>query len=302
MYNFLVTSKSNAWDEPVTAIDVTRCIRASEYSNAELAGKFENLDSNALSELLTLPCIFAYEANGYRTPGTDDPKFGFIRKVTKGMVRRSEVLRVEPDIRKIEGFLTAQQLFDHADELEIGLEGWEMMRTHWAIKDVELPAILRQLGIVIPSSRLPIIDVRSHFFDVALSFPGEARAIVEEVATELLAILGKYSVFYDNHFQAQLARPNLDTLLQDIYRNRSKLVVVFLSSHLQAKEWCGIEFRAVRDMIKTREDNVMFIRTDDGFVEGTFSTDGYIDARDHDAKALANLILERINLAQQTSL
>jgi hypothetical protein len=40
----------------------------------------------------------------------------------------------------------------------------------------------------------------------------------------------------------------------------------------------------------------MFVRTDDGAVEGVFATDGYVDARHHDAAALARYIQERVNL------
>lgn len=87
---------------------------------------------------------------------------------------------------------------------------------------------------------------------------------------------------------SQLARPSLDILLQDIYRNRSKLIVVFLSADYQRKIWCGIEFRAVREIIGERSnDRVMFVRTDDGAVEGVFAMDGYIDARRFGAADIA---------------
>ena len=36
-------------------------------------------------------------------------------------------------------------------------------------------------------------------------------------------------VFYDRFHEAELARPNLDVYLQEIYHDRSRLVVVFLA-------------------------------------------------------------------------
>lgn len=47
-------------------------------------------------------------------------------------------------------------------------------------------------------------------FRAALSFPGERRSYVQEVASMLRDELGADAIFYDNYFQDQLARPNLD--------------------------------------------------------------------------------------------
>jgi hypothetical protein len=42
--------------------------------------------------------------------------------------------------------------------------------------------------------------------------------------------IGPNSYFYDRNDVSQLARPSQDILLQEIYRLRSKLIVVFLGS------------------------------------------------------------------------
>jgi hypothetical protein len=132
-------------------------------------------------------------------------------------------------------------------------------------------------------------------FKVALSFPGEHRAFVSVVAEALRNKLGSDAVFYDFDYQTQLARPNLDTLLQEIYRNKSRLLVVFLSGEYSTKEWCGLEWRAIRDIIKTRQDErVMFVRFDDVEVPGVFSIDGFVDARRFDATSVADLVLKRL--------
>ena len=141
------------------------------------------------------------------------------------------------------------------------------------------------------------VDISTHVFDVALSFPGEIRSLVKDVAYELNSQIGTDSCFYDFNYSAQLARPSLDTLLQDIYRNRSKLIVVFLSGNYQRKQWCNIEFRAIREIIFERNDQqIMFIKTDDGSVEGVFKTDGFIDARDFKANEIATFIHDRLKV------
>jgi hypothetical protein len=132
-------------------------------------------------------------------------------------------------------------------------------------------------------------------FKVALSFPGEKRAYVADVVGALRPHLGPDSIFYDHDYQAQLARPNLDSLLQNVYRNQSELVVVFLCAEYAQKEWCGLEWRAIRDIVKSkRDDQVMFVRFDDFPVDGVLSVDGYVDANVFDPLDVARFILERI--------
>ncbi len=135
------------------------------------------------------------------------------------------------------------------------------------------------------------------YFKVAMSFPGEKREFVDDVVNVLRPTLGTDAVFYDYDYQAQLARPNLDTLLQDIYRNKSDLIVVFLCKEYAQKQWCGLEWRAIRDIIKSKKDDrVMFVRFDNAPIDGVFSIDGYIDGNNFSAKDVANFISERLAL------
>lgn len=133
-------------------------------------------------------------------------------------------------------------------------------------------------------------------FKVALSFPGEKRPYVKKVSMQLKKALSGNSVFYDMDYKAQLARLNLDDLLQSIYHDNSKLLVVFLCEEYTTKEWCcNVEWRAIKDLIKTRTDgNIMFIRFDNAKVSGVFSNDGSIDANTHSEAEVADLILERL--------
>jgi len=132
-------------------------------------------------------------------------------------------------------------------------------------------------------------------FRVSLSFPGERRPYVEQVADSLRMQLGDDAVFYDNYFQPELARPNLDLLLQRIYREKSDLVVVFLCADYTQKQWCGLEWRAVRDLIKEKGgDRIMVLRFDNEVVPGLFGIDGYLDIRNMSPIDLASAILHRL--------
>jgi uncharacterized protein YqfB (UPF0267 family) len=145
----------------------------------------------------------------------------------------------------------------------------------------------------IDRSARPLSEIR---FKVAMSFPGERRTYVAEVVNALRPSLGTDAIFYDHDYQAQLARPNLDTLLQGIYRNQSELIVIFLCAEYANKQWCGLEWRAVRDIIKSKEDDrIMFVRFDDSPIDGVFSIDGYIDARSFSVDHVARFITDRLS-------
>jgi hypothetical protein len=75
-----------------------------------------------------------------------------------------------------------------------------------------------------------------------------------KVTQELERRLGPNAYFYDMNYVSQLAQPSLDTLLQGVY-SRAKLDVVVLSTDYQNKDWCGVEFRAIREIIFRRSSS-----------------------------------------------
>jgi hypothetical protein len=84
--------------------------------------------------------------------------------------------------------------------------------------------------------------------------------------------------------------------LQKIYHDESDLVAVFLCKDYDHKEWCGLEWRAIRDLVKKRErSSVMPFRFDDTEIPGLFSIDGYISV----GSRAVTLILERLKVNDQ---
>jgi hypothetical protein len=136
-------------------------------------------------------------------------------------------------------------------------------------------------------------------FLIALSFAGENRPYVEMVANELTNNIGQERVLYDKYYEAEFARINLDTHLMKLYLNESKLIAVFLCENYAKKEWCGLEWRAIRDLIKKRSEHIMPLRFDDSNIDGLFSTDGYIDINGRTPENVASLILDRLDLSNR---
>jgi hypothetical protein len=84
-----------------------------------------------------------------------------------------------------------------------------------------------------------------------------------------------------------------------IYSKRSKLLVVFIGADYQRKMWPGIEWNAIRSVLTTAKANgrIMYVRMDEGDVEGIFPHDGYIDARRFSPSQIAAFIAERVEFS-----
>ncbi|HKI06683.1 MAG TPA: hypothetical protein VKK31_32195 [Thermoanaerobaculia bacterium] len=133
-------------------------------------------------------------------------------------------------------------------------------------------------------------------FRIALSFPGEHRSFVEQVAEHLAAAVGRDRVLYDKFYEAEFARPALDIYLQGLYHDESELIAVFLCADY-GKEWCGLEWEAIRDLIKRRQvSSVMLLRFDNTEIPGLFSTAGHIWIGDRSPEDIAQRIIERLQL------
>ena len=148
-------------------------------------------------------------------------------------------------------------------------------------------------NLILPSTLSSHNDRR---FKIALSFPGEQRNRVEQIAAKLAAKYTKGGVLYDSYHCSEFARPNLDLHLQDLYHNQSDIIVVFVCADYDKKEWCGIEWRAIRDLMnqKSHDNRIMFVRCDKGDVKGFFSTiDGYLDADKMTVDEIADAIIQR---------
>jgi hypothetical protein len=257
--------------------------------------KFRSLDPAAIEELKSLPALFAYEGDKENVP------VGYIRRIKereKSIYIEYEFETAIPEIPFSKIAALRKKLDIYTPERGLG----EMNRTHWAVKDEDLFEILFEAGLIdqtFLSSVGQLGRIENLKFKVALSFPGERRGYVSEVATALKRRLRRGLVFYDKDFTSQLARPNLDTLLQRIYRHNSELVVIFLSKEYEEKDWCGLEWRAIREIIMERENSahsIMFMRFDDTPVKGIFKHDGYIDLNAYGPSEVANLILQRVEL------
>jgi len=130
-------------------------------------------------------------------------------------------------------------------------------------------------------------------YDVALSFAGENRLYVEKCA-ELLKT-NSIKVFYDAFEKASLWGKNLIDHLADIYGNKSRYVVMFISEHYVKKAWPTHERQHAQSRALMADDSyILPVRFDDTEVPGLPSTVSYIDLRSTSPKELVNLIIHKL--------
>ncbi len=134
-------------------------------------------------------------------------------------------------------------------------------------------------------------------FRIAFSFAGEKRDFVAEVADILAKRFGAPAILYDKFHEAEFARARLGRYLPKLYHEQSDLVVVIICRDYAIKEWPGLEWDAIFDLLKKRhEDEVMLGRFDHATVEGLYSDAGFIELDHKTPEQAADLILERLAL------
>ena len=90
-------------------------------------------------------------------------------------------------------------------------------------------------------------------FAIALSFPGEHRAFVRNIADALAGSLGKGRIFFDEWYEGEIKGRDADLKLSRIYGEDAELIVPFFSQYY-SKMWCQIEWHTVRAVIARRRD------------------------------------------------
>ena len=133
-------------------------------------------------------------------------------------------------------------------------------------------------------------------YDVALSFAGEDRRYVQKVATYLVE--AKAKVFYDEFETVALWGKDLVEHLQDIYENRARFCVLFISEHYVKKPWPTHERRSAQARaLVAKEEYLLPARFDDSVVPGLPSTMGFVDLRPLGPRDFAELVLAKIGMS-----
>ena len=186
MYNLLVTSIDDAWDQLSYEYDRSRFL---EYTNNEISVGFEKLTLQNINILKSYPCIFAYEGKEFNV------RIGFLKTIKE----RGRKLFIEFEF--YDDMPTISFNLDDPLTRLLDIREWEMNRTHWAIKNEDLFSRLLSSSLInsmpnkleIKSKKLsqpnPVSKNSSNITTVK-GFIGKVLKLEEN---------GNYEVFYRGH-------------------------------------------------------------------------------------------------------
>lgn len=134
-------------------------------------------------------------------------------------------------------------------------------------------------------------------FHVALSFAGEDRTYVEEVANTLRT--EGVDVFYDKFEEVDLWGKDLYTHLSDVYQNRAVFTVMFVSDAYRKKLWTNHERKSAQARAFAESQEYILPAFFDETVEvpGLLKTTGHIALAGRKPASLAELIVKKLRKA-----
>ncbi|MNG93654.1 hypothetical protein D3C79_526290 [compost metagenome] len=183
MYNFLVTARSGAWDQPFYEFDKSRFL---EYTTVSIAEAFKTLAPNLIETLKGYPCLFAYEGD------EEELRIGILISIKE----RGRNLFIEFELDQNIPPIPFDAIKPIAPLLDI--RDWEMNRTHWAVKDENLferlvtAGILnqKQTGVLVKQEMPPVKESTNPNVTTVQEFIGKVLSSERENGSE---------VFYRGH-------------------------------------------------------------------------------------------------------
>lgn len=135
--------------------------------------------------------------------------------------------------------------------------------------------------------------VKQYDYDVALSYASEDRGYVDVLATILLR--EGIKVFYDKYEKATLWGQDLYTYLSDIYQNKARYCVIFISRHYATKLWTTHERKAAQARaFGEQQAYILPIRLDETEIPGILPTIAYLSWHQETGASIAHIILEKV--------
>jgi CheY-like chemotaxis protein len=139
-------------------------------------------------------------------------------------------------------------------------------------------------------------STQQYAYDIALSFAGEDRVCADALAKALR--LRGLDIFYDKYEKSTLWGKNLYTYLSDIYQNKARYCVMFLSQHYATKLWTNHERESAQARaFRENEEYILPIRLDDTEIPGIPLTIAYLSWPPETAETIAEAIMVKFGTA-----
>lgn len=133
MYNLIITSTYGAWEQSNYYLPFSRFC---EHTEEKIEMLFNPFNQEAITKLKSLPTLFAYE----KWSGSE----AYLGQITKINLNNDNQLHFQYSLNDNIKPIQTEKL----SEMDLGINEWEMNRTHWAVKDINLFKVLRDLGVI----------------------------------------------------------------------------------------------------------------------------------------------------------
>ena len=135
-------------------------------------------------------------------------------------------------------------------------------------------------------------------YDVAVSFAGEDRHLVEPIVAALKA--KNVHVFYDRHETARMWGKDGQADFTDVFLKQARFCVMFISSHYAEKMWPNVERRAaMARAMQQKTEYLLPVRLDNADVEGLLPTINYLSYREYGAEGIVEQLLTKLDLGKE---
>jgi len=146
LFNLFISYSADSWDLNPYEIDRSRaCI---EYTADEISERYKFFNDKAVEELKNFPTLFVTEDEQTTS------RIGYLVDIK--LRQNTVVIRYEFDVHMPELPIGTIE----AIGTEIDLGGWELSRTHWAVKDENLFEILLRRGYITQDQLQASLDQR----------------------------------------------------------------------------------------------------------------------------------------------
>lgn len=170
-YNLLMSGNDQAWTGTSWAMEYDRVF---EYTQESVKQPFAALDDTALNALMGLPTLFAYE-KFVRAP----VHVGRITEITRRQREFGFTFKFDPTV----GPIPCDTFMGLLRDLDIEPR-YEVNRSHWAVKNVDLGRVLHAAGLVANAALAPQARPPKVFISYSWDSP-EHRTWVGQLATAL---------------------------------------------------------------------------------------------------------------------
>lgn len=138
-----------------------------------------------------------------------------------------------------------------------------------------------------------MVSDKNYEYEVVLSFAGEDRAYVNQLAS-ILRRRG-VKIFFDIYEKHTLWGKNLYTHLSEVYQNQARYCVMFISKHYAIKLWTNHEREAAQARaFLEHEEYILPVRLDDTQIPGIPPTISYLSWPPETARTIADAIVKKL--------